>query len=144
MLNHLITAKDTLYFNLAKAVAKLSHHEKHRIGSVLVKGNDILAVGFNTLKSHPVQMRYNAYRNMKGKAFNNHSLHSEIACILKVKNKTKLKGAILYSIRIRRNGTVGIAKPCPACYNFIKDETPICDVYYSAESDYAYTQINRG
>lgn len=134
----MISKRVQLYLNVAKAVASLSKHDKCRVGAVLVKANDILSTACNVLKSHPVQMRHNVHRGIE---VSQHHLHAEIATLLKVKDKSKLKGAVLYIHRVKRQGESGLARPCAACYNFIKTETPITECYYSTEGDYRYERI---
>lgn len=138
-----LSKRDHLCFKAAKAVAKLSLHDKYRVGAVVIKGTDIVSAACNSLKSHPIQMKYNAHRRMKDSHTHKHHLHAEIDALLKVKDKAKLKGASIYIVRLKKKGDSALARPCPACYNFIKDETPIIDCYYSTESDYVYERVTR-
>lgn len=137
----MITNRDLQYFDVANSVARLSNHYKTHVGSVLVNGSDILAVGFNTVKSHPIQMKYNRFRNMKNVSGHLHHLHSEIATLIKVKDKKKLKGASLYTVRVKKDNTYGISKPCNACMAYILRETPLRNCFYSTETGIAYEKL---
>ena len=139
----MISKRDHLYFKVAKAMAKLSTHAKCRVGAVVIKGGEVLSIACNTLKSHPMQRKYNVHRGITGDHKHQHHLHAEINTLLKVKDKRKLKGAALYIVRVKRKGENAIARPCPACLNYIKHETPIVDCYYSTEDSYSYEKVTR-
>jgi tRNA(Arg) A34 adenosine deaminase TadA len=47
---------------------------------------------------------------------NNHGCtHAEVRALNKIKDPRRRKGTVLYSFRMRRTGSLGCAKPCPAC-----------------------------
>ena len=108
----------TKFFELAKAVSKKSIHPMHKLGSVLVRKNRVISIGFNKPQTHsksPDPFKY---------------LHAEIHCILGVPSK-ELKGSIIYVYREKKNnGGPGLSKPCPYCAQVIK-ESGIKGVYYS-------------
>ena len=106
----------------AREAAKRSTYPKQSIGAVLVYGNKILATGCNTNKTNPTQKRYNIERGYDQNVKNNGICHAEMQILLKTKfldidwDKTTL-----YVYRELKNGTIGCAKPCPACEKAIKE-----------------------
>lgn len=98
----------------------------------------MLAKGFNTTKTNPIQHLYNQYRNlevMRGvepKA----GLHAEMMALVKIKDLdisfTKVK---LYIYREDMNGNIAMCKPCEACTHAIKD-LGIKEIYYTTNNGY--------
>jgi deoxycytidylate deaminase len=104
---------------MASKEALKSTFKKHRVGAVIVKGNRILSVGHNRLRSSAVT---------KTK-----TLHAEGAAILKLLKENRLHdlaGASLYVTRFTKSGAVGMAMPCPSCHALIKS-VGISTVYYT-------------
>ena len=48
-----------IIFKRAKEISCLSDYNRIHIGCVAVYKNHVLAVGYNTNKTHPLQMKYN-------------------------------------------------------------------------------------
>ena len=91
------------------AAAESTH--KHKLGAVLTKSGRILAVGYNKVGHKSI---HGAWPN---------SIHAEVAVIsklLKPKHFHKLQGSRLFITRIRKNGQLALAKPCPQCFSLIK------------------------
>ena len=106
-------AKITSALKKAKAMSKLSDHPDYRIGAVIVRQGIIISSAWNHgKKSHTYIKKY-------GQDFNK-TLHAEIHSILKVKNKYLLKGATLVTYREKKDGTLGMSRPCPMCYELIR------------------------
>lgn len=136
----MFTAKDINFFNLATAFARISSHREYLIGAVLVKNGNVLSSATNIHKSHPVQRKYNAFRNMDGSDNHTHELHAEINCMLKVKNKQLLKNSSIYVSRIGKDDVIRIAKPCKACQAALKDYG-IKDLYYTTTNSFTYERL---
>lgn len=84
---------------------------KQRLGAVIVSGGNIISSGYNKVNCHS---RFDTYPE---------SRHAEIDAILPLLNKGKLKelnGSIMYVTRTRKDGTLGMAFPCPDCLKVIK------------------------
>lgn len=73
------------YFAKARQASLMSDYHKEHIGAVLVYSNSILATGFNTLKTTPVQKEYNLERGINDDNVNNGACHAEMMCLLKTK-----------------------------------------------------------
>lgn len=135
----------TIMNNLDKArhVSHCSTFARARLGTVIVYGNKILSVGFNQLKTSPVQKKYNRYRNGDFPPhIHNDTIHSEIDALNKCSfADIDWKDVILYVGREDKAGNSKLAKPCPACIQAIKDRG-IRKVYYTTEDGYGRINLD--
>lgn len=108
--------------NIAKKRAKRSEFSRAKVGAVLVKGGRVIASAHN-------QLRYT-----RKAAANWESTHAEEMVILQVLRQPdgleKLSGSTLYISRVKKDGSLGCAKPCPNCQSLI-DSLPIKKVIHS-------------
>ena len=135
----MLTKSDMNYFKKASKIAEISDFDKINIGCIAVYQGTIIGVGFNTNKTHPIQKKYNRYRN--GEDFIP-KLHAEINCLNSIRhldiNFTKVK---LYIYRKRKTAKYGMCRPCPSCMAAIKD-LGIKNIYYTTNDGYVYERIN--
>lgn len=105
------------FLNKAKEASKLSTYSKQHLGSILVYGNKILAIGYNTNKTNPLQFKYNKYRKFKNYySPNSGSVHAEGLILLKTRYlDIDWSKTTLYIYREYKKGGVALAKPCPGC-----------------------------
>ncbi len=132
--------KHLRYLNLAKSISELSDFEPHKIGCILVYGKQIISVGYNCQKTHPLQKEYNRYRNLKG---NNiiHKAHAETLCINRIRRlDVNLSECILYIFRQLKNGSWAMARPCESCLRLLQDNL-ISKIVYSTNGGYAYEKL---
>lgn len=96
--------------------------ENAKLAAVLVIRNDIISVGTNTHKTHPLQKKFS-------KNSDSIFLHAEINCIvnaLKNIDESELKKATLYVYRVKKTRRFGqewvdgLAAPCSGCMGAIK------------------------
>ena len=114
----MISKRSLKFLNLASAASILSDVKKYQLGAAITKGTDVLAVGFNQEKSHPLQKKYNKERGVDSEwSF----LHAEISALSKVKNKKLLRGAVMYTSRKFKCGSNANARPCAGCMKAIID-----------------------
>lgn len=138
-----ITKTDIKYFEKAKNIALISDYDKIHIGCVAVYHGNIIGIGCNTNKTHPMQKYYNRFR--EDEETDNihfyHKLHAEINCLSQLKNLdinfSKVK---LYIYRIRKDRPHGMCRPCPSCMAAIKD-MGIRHIYYTTDDGFAYERI---
>ena len=134
----MLTKTDMHYFVKASQVAEISDFAKINIGCVAVYQGTIIGVGFNTNKTHPMQKKYNRYRN--GENFIP-KLHAEINCLNSIRyldiNFSKVK---LYIYRKRKSANYGMCRPCPSCMAAIKDLC-IKHVYYTTDEGFVYERM---
>lgn len=136
---------DYKFFNKARQIADVSDYKKIHVGCVAVYKGNIIAIGCNTNKTHPVQKYYNKFRDPNGEDTSMiilPKLHAEINCINQLKhldniNFSKVK---LYIYRIRNDRPYGMSRPCPSCMAAIKD-LGIRDIYYTTNDGFVHERI---
>lgn len=132
---------DYRFFQKARQIADISDYSRIHIGCIAVYQGQVIGLGFNTNKTHPVQKFYNRYREPSDYILP--KLHAEISCINQIKhldiNFSKVK---LYIYRIRKDQPFGLSRPCPSCMAAIKD-LGIRDVYYTTNDGYAYEKLEK-
>lgn len=135
----MITKSDYRYFAKAGQTASISNYYKTHIGCVAVYRGNIIGIGCNCNKTHPIQKKYNKYRKLSD--FMLPKLHAEINCINSIKNlNINFAKVKLYIYWIRRDQPFGLSRPCPSCMAAIKD-LGIRDIYYTSDTGYVYEQI---
>ena len=134
--------KDFYFFNLAKQIAKDSTFDKTKIGTIIVCKKDVVSVGTNVPKTHPVQMFYNKKyfkdRFVMGKYFH-HYIHAELRAILNAE-KQNLSGCSIYNYRETFHGKLANSRPCPACMKMIK-QVGIKNIYYTTTDGYCKEEV---
>lgn len=123
-------------FNLARSVSELSNITRHNIGAVLVSKNwDIIGVGANVKKTHPLQAELAAKVGLEHKIF----LHAELQCLINAKRRD-LRGSRLFIYREFVNGGTALARPCPICMEGIK-LFGVKEIYYTTPDGYALEHL---
>lgn len=72
------------YFEKARQVAMISDYSKTHVGCIAVYHGNIIGIGCNCNKTHPIQKYYNKYREKSNELLP--KLHAEINCINQIKN----------------------------------------------------------
>jgi deoxycytidylate deaminase len=101
---------------------------RYRVGAVITRNGRIISVGTNQAN------RYSKYIDNKFRKCNA-SLHAEADAIMKLLKEAKLDrlaGADIHVSRVRKNGSVGMAKPCKHCTALI-EAVGIRRVYYTTD-----------
>ena len=99
------TTRDKGLYDLTYRIADTSQCH-YKMGAIIVKGNRVLSVGVNQIKTHPaIAKTYDDYCV---------SIHAELAALLR--NKTDVTGATMY---VARNGGK-VSKPCKSCMVYIR------------------------
>lgn len=132
---------DYKFFDKARQAALISDFHKTHIGCVAVYQGNVIGIGCNCNKTHPMQKKYNKYR--KQSDFMLPKLHAEISCINSIQhldiNFSKVK---IYIYRIRKDQPYGLAHPCPSCMAAIRD-LGIRDIYYTSNDGYVYERLDK-
>lgn len=95
-----------MFLELSKKIAKKSTHHQHSHASFVVVGGSIQSMGYNCGTTHAEEKA------------------------LKQLWPNKRAGVTVYSFRWRKDGSLGMAKPCPKCETFMRD-AGVKKVYYS-------------
>ena len=74
----MISKSDTRFFKKARQIALISDFHKVHIGCIAVYQDNIIGIGCNTKKTHPLQRYYNRYRNSWDDKEIPATLHAEI------------------------------------------------------------------
>ena len=134
-----MTKREKRYFDLAKAVAMSSEHNKVHIGAVIINKKQIISTAANSLKSHPLQKVLNLHRFSKSVIMQmKNTLHAEINAILRA--KTNLYGAEIFVYREDKNGRISLCRPCNACMAEIK-KVGIKTIYYTTYDGFCKEEI---
>jgi len=106
----------------AVEASKKSPCTDFKVGAVIFKQNRILSFGFNSQRScSSIESQYKRF---------DFTLHAEAHAASKIKDRNLLKDASILIVRIKKDGTLSMAKPCEYCEHMIKSFN-IKKVYYS-------------
>ena len=126
------------YLDMAKSASRKSDFPRHKLGAVAIYKGGLLASGANSVKTSPIQKRYNFAREYQVNAEYKHTncIHAEINCLNKIKFlDIDFSKVTLFVYREHKNGVKGLARPCPACSQMIRD-MGIKTVWYTTENGY--------
>lgn len=121
-------------FGYARTASKNSNFGNHALGAVAIYGGKLIALGWNSCKTHPSQAKYNSLeRGFDGYQCKS-TIHAEMMLINKIKyldiNFSKLKIFVW-----RGKDGPKLSKPCPACERALRD-LGIKHVYYTGNNSY--------
>lgn len=91
--------RDKRWIKLALKIAENSNHVQHKMSAIVVRGGNVVAKGFNVVKSPHTDNKPN---------------HAEARAL---RNKGDFRGCTIYIVR--NNGKM--SKPCPHCMARIKE-----------------------
>lgn len=112
---------------LANKMAAKSRFIRARMGAVITKGGRVLSTGTN---------KVGFSKKLKEKHEYSDTIHAEEAAIIPLLDGEKqhlLVGATIHVSRILKDGSPGMAKPCPTCQKLI-EAAGIKKVFYTTES----------
>jgi len=115
------------FFDLASKVSKLSTHNKHALGAVLVYKNRVISVGTNQNKTHTKSP--SPYRH----------IHAEFSAILNSK-LTDFTNCSIYISRVTPGGKLGLSYPCNHCLKMLQSLN-INTIYYTDENTYKVAKL---
>lgn len=116
----MLNSRDNKLIEVAKSIALTSRHHKAHVGAVIADGRDILSVGVNGRKSHPLQQKYNRLKFTDNHG--HHLMHAELEAIVKGRAQgNKLAGTTMYVYRLMKTGMKGMSRPCVGCMQALKD-----------------------
>jgi len=113
--------RDEKHMAMTRRLA-INNDMKMKLAASLVLRNEIISVGFNSDKSHPLQARFSKNPDSIFK-------HAEVDCIinaLKHIDKEDLGNSTLYVYRVKRqhkgglDWVDGMSEPCPGCKKAIQ------------------------
>lgn len=136
--------KDQKYMAFVRRLA-INSNMKMKFAACLVIRNEIISIGANSEKSHPLQKKFAKNRDAIFK-------HAEVDCIinaLRHVDQEDLSKATLYIHRVKKltkdhkYWSDGLSEPCCGCKQAI-DYFKIKKVVYSTDTDKQYSEILYG
>lgn len=134
---------DEHLFKLARECSLQSDYSgSARIGCIVVYKHCVLAKGQNSNKTHTEQAKYNIWRYKNcGNRYLPDKSHAELAALVKIKYlDIDFSKVHVYVYRELRDGSIAIAKPCPACMAAIK-KMGIKHLHYTTNDGYCYEKL---
>lgn len=132
------------YLKLAKSACYYSDNKRTRVGCVLIYKGKIISVGYNLQdKTNPLQKRFNQYREFDPNASGcKNSIHAECHAILKAKDlDIDWRKVDVFVYRIKKDGSKGMSRPCPACEALLKQQG-VKKIYYSTDNGWGYEEYD--
>lgn len=130
--------KPEKFWNILERVAIANEPvSRSRVAALLVHRNELIAVGYNKMKSHPMAKRFQKHEEAL-------YLHAEVDCIknaLRVVDVDYLPKCTMYVLRVKhpdnsnKKFVRGLAKPCSGC-NMAIDTFGIKKVYFTTNEGY--------
>ncbi len=109
-----------LAINQAKKSKGIGSNKNYRLGAVLFdKKRRVLAVESNSYKTHPLVLGFSEYP----------TLHAEMNCLVH-NGLDNSENCDIMVARIRKDNSLGLAKPCPSCEAALR-YAGIHKVYYT-------------
>lgn len=109
---------------------KISRH----LGCAIYYKGELLALGHNTEKTHPIQYKYNCERFICDSS--PAKTHAETMALNKIRFlDIDFKKIDVYTWREYEDGKRAMAKPCPSCERYMK-ELGIRKIHYTIEDDF--------
>jgi len=141
----MITSKDKKHMAFVRrlAIDNVDSQTRAKLAACIVVRNDIISIGQNSYKSHPLQKRFSKHIESIFK-------HAEVDCIinaLRHVDADKLCKATLYVYRVKRRSkdsidwVDGYSEPCPGCKQAIS-HFKIKKVIFSTDEDRKFISIN--
>lgn len=110
------------------------------MGAVIIYKNHIISTGYNIDKENPVQKKYNRLRGFDVDETRN-TIHAEIMALNKANGANIIwSKACIFIYRERKDGKIGLARPCKACMEAIKD-FGIKNIYYTGKDSYVHERL---
>lgn len=128
------------YLNMAKKASEYSNYKRFHLGAIAVYKGIVLAKGFNSYKTSPLQKEYNKIKNYDIEGCKS-TLHAESCCLGKIKNlDIDFSKVTVFVYREHKDKTLALARPCISCRKLISD-LGIHNVYYTTDNGWAYERI---
>lgn len=119
-------------FKRAREAAKNSDHRQHKMGAAVFFKGKFLAVGFNSLKTHPIMRRFDRHK----------TIHAEIHALTKAKaKKFDIANATVFIYRETKEGNLANAKPCSVCMNILKEEFQVRNVIFTVNNGWGEIRV---
>lgn len=133
--------REKTFFRIAEEASHLSNFDRVSIGCVIAKKNEIISVGNNSSKTHPMQKKWNKKR--KQYAYLSHFIHAEMDAMRKAKKITDFSKCEMFIFRKDKNGKLALSRPCPACMAKIQ-KMGIKKIHYTTNNGFCVEEFSKG
>lgn len=103
-----------------RLAAEAEHDVTHQLCALVVSKNQVLSVGYNQPKTHPISSDTAQQQ-----------LHAEMDALLRCEN---VEGAEIIVVRTKPSGKPGLAKPCDICQGILR-RFGVRRVFYTIDSE---------
>ena len=111
--------------------------------SFILNRNRIISIGMNSIKTHPMNLKYNYVNKNKEKISDIVGTHSELNAVIKLGEEDCSK-LTLVNTRINRNNILDHSAPCHGCSDMI-NQLNFKNVYYTdGRANFVKYNINKG
>lgn len=111
--------KESRFKKAKNAMMRADYSGPARIGCAVYYKNTLLAVGYNSNKTSPIQKEYNKYRYKSCDTPD--KIHAELMALKKIRWLDIDFGQVeVYTYRELKNGKISLSRPCESCMAFIK------------------------
>lgn len=128
-------------FTRRMAINNINYVNRARLAASIMISNEIISVGYNSYKTHPLQKRFS--KNIE--AIFKHAEVDSIINALRHVDPLDLSRATLYVYRVKKltkdhiDWSDGYAEPCCGCKQAI-EHFNLKKVVYSTDEDYSYVE----
>jgi tRNA(Arg) A34 adenosine deaminase TadA len=105
-----LSKKQRNFIDLASRIAQQTDFKEYKHGAILVRAGAVLNTSCNKNKYKAWANRFRDANKQRGHA----TVHAEIGVILGL-DRSITEGAIIYVVRVGRDGHLRNSKPCPMC-----------------------------
>ena len=133
-----LSKKKEQYLRYAKKASEFSDSSRVNIGAALIIGHKVVNIGFNTNKTNPLQSKIDTkFFNCKCSG----KIHAETMALYPyIKENIQLNNAILVTYRQKKDGTLGMSRPCDRCMKLIK-QLGIKKLIYTTDDGFAEEKL---
>ena len=133
-------SRDLRHFAAAQSAASNSNFRIH-VGCVVVYKGNVIAKGWSSERTDPLQARFNFYKHIEDCNSVIHKQHAEIMALKKIRFlDIDMSKVDVYVWRGYKDGSPAMARPCAACMQMIRT-MGIKNVYYSSNGGLAAERL---
>lgn len=115
---------------------KFDNSNEYKLCSLIVKGGKVLSIGYNSRDWNSMTEAYKVHDWCS-------STHAEMAAILAKRKKVRFEGSKIYVVRLRADGSLGMAKPCQMCENVLRNYGIKRAIYSIETNEYGVVKYSR-
>jgi hypothetical protein len=112
--------------------SKHASDQRCRHFSFIMHKKRVLSIGFNTPKTHPINLKYDFVNKKNVPIHDLVGTHSELSAVIKLGTEN-CEGLIMVNTRVNRRNEIDFSMPCRGCQSFL-DTLNFKKIYYSDKS----------